>query len=270
MRTLALAAAAVLTAACSMTTAEPQLLVSPYLAVYQLRGDVAMQSEPTPGNVRDNATNDLRTFGQDRYREDFGVRVDFGDGFGGLRVDYYKLDQKSTASGALGSDFGALPATDVVSMNVEMDELRIGYLEPLFHVKSTFREKPFGARFAIGAVLAHRELDLRATSRTSGGQQRGEIEGDVAYPAARLRVGWREFAIDADYAISPDLTLGGDFEGTLQDLELRLSYTVPYREITFFGGWRYSTLPAEGRAGPFEYDADLVLDGFQLGVSVTF
>ena len=274
MRTLALAVASCLAAACSITTAEPQLLVQPYLAVYQLRGDIAMQSNLVAiggfAFAQDNPANDLRTFGQDHYREDFGIRADFGDGFGGLRVDYYKLDQKSAGNGSLANDFGALPATDIVTMDVEMDELRIGYLEPLFHVKSKLRDKPLDVQFALGAVLAHREMDLRARSLVSAREQKTEIEGDVGYAAARFRIGWHDFAIDADYAISPDLALGGDFEGTLQDLELRASYTVPYREITFFGGWRYSTLPAEGHARFFRYDADLVLDGFQLGVMVTF
>lgn len=270
MRTLALAVAVCVVAGCTTTMAEPRLLVSPYVAVYRLRGDIAMQSEPTPGAVQDNAAVDLREFGQQHYREDFGVRADFGDGFGGLRVDYYKLDQNTNDRGALANDFGALPATDVVRMNVEMDELRIGYLEPLWRWKTDWRERPFQLQFAAGAVFAHREMDLRAASLVSAREQKTEIEGDVVCPAARLRLGWRDFAIDADYAISPGFSLGGDFEGTLQDIEVRASYTVAMRDVTFFGGWRYSTLPAEGRAGNLAYDADLVLDGFQLGVTVTF
>lgn len=248
--------------------AEPQLHVSPYLAVYQLRGKVSMQSEPTPGTIQDNPRQTLRTFGQDHYREDIGVRVDLGDGFGGFRADYYQLDQGTGASGVLGADFGALLANDTVRMEVGMDELRIGYLEPVLNLKATWRDQPLTTRLAIGAVVAHRDLDLRASTVGGVRPQRVGIQGDVVYPAARLRIGWRDFALDVDYAISPELQLGGDFEGTLQDLEVRGGYTV--RDVTFFAGWRYSTLPAEGNEGALRYDADLVLDGFQFGVVLTF
>ena len=254
---------------------EPQLLVSPYLAVYQLRGDISLQSEPSPGVIQDNAPTSMRTFGQDHYREDIGVRIDFGDGFGGLRIDYYQLDQNTTDSGVLTADYGALPAGDVVRMNVDMDEVRIGYLEPLYRLKTMWHDRPFALSCAGGVVFAHREMDLRAASLVSARQQKVEIEGDVVYPAVRVSIGWRDFGFDADYAISPDLSLGGDFAGTLQDLELRATYALPLRnpstcDVKFFGGWRYSTLPAEGTEGNLAFDSDLVLDGFQLGVTVTF
>lgn len=271
MRTFALLGATCLLCGCSSTTmAEPRLLVSPYLAIQQLRGEVSLQSEPTPGTLQDNGEQTLRTFGQDHYREDIGVRVDFGDGFAGFRVDYLQLAQNTNDSGVLEADWGTLLAGDVVRMDVDMDELRIGYLETLFHGKTTWRDRPLALQFAAGAVVAHRELDLSGETLDRSRQQRVEVEGDVAYAAARLRLGWRDIALDVDYAISPELALGGDFEGTLQDIEVRASYTLPMRDLTFFGGWRYSTLPGEGNTGRLAYDADLVLDGFQLGVVLTF
>lgn len=269
MRTSVLAAAACLAGCSSTTMAEPRLLVSPYLAVYQLRGDVALQSEPAPGIVQDNPSAQLRTFGQDHYREDIGVRVDFGDGFGGLRADYYQLDQNTTDSGVLSSDFGTLLAGDVVRMDVDGDEIRLGYLEPILDLKSTWRDRPLSLQFAIGAMFAHRELDLRASTVDRSRLQNVEIEGDVVGPSIRLRLGiLRDFAVDVDYTISPELGLGGDFDGTLHDVEARASYTLPMRDVTFFAGYRYCTLPAEGHVDRLGFDAEFVLDGFQVGVTV--
>ncbi|MBX3462183.1 MAG: hypothetical protein KF830_03355 [Planctomycetes bacterium] len=254
----------------SLTMAEPQIHVSPYLAVYQLRGKTGMQSRPTPSDpLEDNAPQSLRTFGLDHYKEDVGVRVEIGDGFGGVRFDYYRLDMGTTKSGVLGDDYGALQAGDDVRMKADMDELRASYLEPLFDLETEYRNQPLKFRFAAGAVLAYRDLNLRASTVDGARSQRTQIEGNVVYPAIRARLTWRDVALDIDYAVSPDLALGGDFEGLQQDFEARLSYRLPLRDITLFGGYRYSELVAEGTQGEFRYDADLRLDGFQFGVVLT-
>jgi hypothetical protein len=272
MRTLVALSATALLAGCTSTVfAQPVVHVSPYLAVYQVRGDVALQSEPVPGaGLQDNAAQTMRTFGQDRHHEDVGVRADVGDGFAGFRVDYYKLEQNTSHVGALTADWGNLLATDVVRMRVEMDELRIGYLEPLPAFRTTWRDRPLTLRTALGGMFTMRDLDLRA--RTDDGQrtQNVQIEGDLVSIAARVRASWRDFAIDADYAISPELSFGGDFDGLLQDLELRGSYTMPLHDVSFFAGYRLSTFEAKGHAGAFAYGADLIIDGFQVGVSVSF
>jgi hypothetical protein len=264
--------AAALLASCSTTTlAEPRILVSPYLALYQLRGDVGVQSQPIPsGPLQDNPPQSLRTFGQDHYREDIGVRADIGDGFAGIRIDYYQLDQNTSKSGTLGADWGRLLAGDVVRMRADMDELRVGYLENVGTMRTTWRELPLTLRFAAGGVLTWRDMDLQASTVDNARSQNVEIDGEVVSVAARFRASWRDFAFDAEYAISPELVLGGDFEGLPQDLELRLGYTLPMHDVTFFGGYRFSTFEAEGQADQFRYDADLTIDGFQLGVSVTF
>lgn len=271
MRTAAALCVLSLGSCTSLTMAEPQILVSPYLAVYQLRGDIGMQSQPTPGGpLQDNPQQSLRTLGQNHHHEDVGVRVDIGDGFGGFRIDYYRLDMGSAHPDALTADFGSLSTTDVVATRVTMDELRLGYLEPLLDLETEYRDHPLTLHFAAGAVLAHRSMDLRVRTDDGLRTQPVQVRGDVVYPAVRARVGWRDVALDVEYAASPGLTLGGDFEGLQQDLEARLSYTLPMRDVTFFGGFRYSELPAEGSAGGLRYDADLVLDGFQFGLVLTF
>lgn len=272
MRTAATAGLLCLCCSCtSITMAEPQILVSPYLAVYELRGDLGMQSQPVPnGPLQDNAQQDMRTLGQDHHHEDIGVRVDIGDGFGGFRVDYYRLDMGSARPGALTADFGILRAGDTVTLTAQMDELRLGYLEPLFDVETDYRDRPLKFRFAAGGVLAHRALAMRTHSTDNVRVQGTDVDGDLVYPAVRAQVSWHDFALDVDYALSPSLAIGGDFDGLQQDFEARLSYTLPLKDVTFFGGYRASELQAKGNTGGFGYDADLMISGYQFGLVLTF
>ncbi len=272
MRALSVPVVAVLLAACSSTTfAEPRILVSPYLALYRVRGDVALQSQPVAaGPLQDNAAQSLRSFGQERYREDIGVRADIGDGFGGFRVDWYQLDQDTAAPGTLGADWGTLLAGDTVLMRARMDELRLSLIEPLLTIRTTWRDRPLQFRVGAGGTFAHRDLRLRASTEDGLRRQDLSIDGDVVYANVRMRATWRDFACDLDYAASPGLVVRGDFEDFQQDLELRASWTMPLHDVTFFGGWRWSSLHAEGQQNQLGYDADLVIDGFSLGLAVTF
>jgi hypothetical protein len=272
MRAIAVPACAFVAAACSSTTfAEPRILVSPYLALYRLRGDVAVQSQPVPaGPLQDNPAQDLRTFGQTHYREDIGVRADIGDGFGGLRIDYYRLDMGTSRFGTLGGDWGALQAGDSAQIRAEMDELRLSLVEPIAVIRSTWRDRPLVLRFGLGGTVAHRDLVLRGKTEDGARTQRITAEGDVLYANARFRASWRDFAVDLDYAASPGVALRGDFEDFQQDVELRASWTMPLHDVTFFAGWRWSELVADGDASGLGYDAKLWIDGFQFGVSVTF
>ncbi|MEO6598167.1 MAG: hypothetical protein ABIP94_25770 [Planctomycetota bacterium] len=272
MRTLAaMLATSLLTGCTSTVMAEPKVLVSPYLAVYQLRGATSMQSDAGAGQpLRNNTPQAMRTFGQEHHHEDLGVRVDIGDGFGGFRAEYYKLDMGTSRNGVIDADWGRLLAADLVSMRAEMDELRLGYLEPVLSGQVMWREHPLKMRVAAGGVFAYRSMTLRAKTDDGMRTQNANIDGDVLYGALRCQATWRDFALDFDYALSPDLTLGGDYDGVQQDLEVRGSYTLAMRDITFFAGYRYSEFPAKGTADNFAYDADLKLDGFQFGIAVVF
>ena len=272
MRAFVAVATASLLSSCTATLLyQPQVLVSPYLATYQLRGTTALQSDPGGGLPPiDNPPQTMRTFGQDHHREDIAVRADVGDGFAGLRLDYYRLDQGTAHTGVLDGGWGSLQPTDVVRMDAEMDEVRLGYLEPLFRSSAKWREEPLVFEFAAGGVIAYRSMMLRAQTDDGATQQNVQIDGNNFYPAVRCRVSWRNAAFDVDYAISPHLEFTGDFEGVQHDLELRASYTLPMRDITFFGGYRYSVLEAEGTVGALGYQADLRIDGFQFGLTVSF
>lgn len=170
----------------------------------------------------------------------------------------------------LGADWGALQMNDLVRMEIQMDEFRLGYLENIYDTKTEWRGSPLTFRVAAGGVISHRTMAMRG--RTDDGMRRQDAhpEGENFYPAARARATWRDFSFDVDYAISPGLSLSGDFTDTLQDMEFRLSYAVPLRDMTFFAGFRYSQMPAEGNSGPFQYDADLTVDGYQLGLQIVF
>lgn len=270
MRAFPLVAACPLLAGCAASVSyEPRVLVTPYLAVESLRGNVSMQSAPG-GTLQNNPAQSLETFGQGHHEEDIGARIDVGDGFGGFRLDYLRLDMNTTDHGTLGADWGALQANDEVRMRTTMDEVRLGYVEPLLDTKLHWRDRPLGLRFGAGGVLAHRGLDLRATTVGGSRSEHLDVSGQVAYAAVRGRATWQNLSFDLEYAFSPDLALGGEFDGFQQDVEARLSYTLPLRDLTFFAGYRYSDLGASGHEGRFAYDADLVLDGFQFGVVLAF
>jgi hypothetical protein len=248
--------------------AEPRIHVSPYLAEYRLGGDIALQNDPGTG-PQDNAPQSLSTFGLDHYKDDIGVRVDIGDGFAGLRLDYYRLDQNTTRANALTDDFGALLAGDVVRMSADMDEWRLSWTDTVWRQEFDYRGEPVDVRLALGLVYAHRRLDLDAVTIDGVRQQKLNHDGDAFYPAVRLRAGMGSVAVDLEYAISPELQTG-DWTGVLHDVEARLAYTVPFQDVTLFAGYRFSTLEAEGSEGGLAFDSDLTIDGFQFGVVVGF
>ncbi|MGE3175810.1 MAG: hypothetical protein AB7O97_24520 [Planctomycetota bacterium] len=270
MRTLLVLGAAVL-GACNTfpVMAEPRIQVSPYFATYQLRGNASLQNDPGTG-PQDNAPQSLRTFGSGHHENDVGVRVDIGDGFVGARLDYYRMSMNTSRTGVLPDEFGSLQNGDVVRMSSTMDEWRVSWTESVLSAKTTYRDQPLDLRLGLGGVWAHRDLTLHM--RTNQDNLRAQdvgIAGDSFYPTARFRAQLRNVALDVEYAISPHLSTGA-FDGVQQDLEARLSYTVPFQDVTLFGGFRYSTLEADGLEGGLAYDADLRLNGFQFGVLVNF
>ncbi len=269
MRTLAIGAVVIL-ASCETfpVMADPKIAVSPYLSEYQLRGSVALQNDPGTG-PQDNAAQSLRTFGFGSHEDDVGVRADIGDGFAGLRLDYYRLTMNTSRTGVLTDDFGALLAGDIVGMAATMDEWRIGWTESVVAEKLAFRGQPLDLRVAVGGIYAHRDLTMRMRSDDGLRRQSVHETGEAFYPAARVRAGLKNVALDLEYAIAPGLVTG-DLDGTQQDFEARLSYTVPFQDVTLFAGYRHSVLAAAGSEGGLAYDSDLVIDGYQFGLLVTF
>ena len=250
--------------------AEPRVLVAPYLAVYQLRGELAMQNDPGTGPV-DNQSQRLRDLGQGQHQEDIGVRVDFGDGFGGLRVDYLHLAMDPAGDGVLTDDFGQLLAGDVVSSSAKLDEVRALYLVPVWSERANLYQRPFDFKLALGGGLAHRDLGLHVVTPGGSRAQSLHIDDDgVGCAGARFRAGWRSVQWDVDYTIAPGTSFGGDFDGVQHDLETRFTYTVPFQDVSLFAGYRYCKLPVDGTEGGLGFDGDLVVEGYFFGVTVSF
>jgi hypothetical protein len=265
-----LLAAALLLPACNTfpVMAEPRIQISPYLAEYRLGGDIAMQNDPGTG-PEDNAPQSLGTFGLDHYKDDVGIRADVGDGFAGLRLDYYRLDQNTSRVGALTDDFGALLTSDVVRMTAKMDEWRLSWTENVWREHFSYRDQPVDVRLALGGVWALRRLDMDMQTDDGLRRQSVDHDGDAFYAAMRFRAGMGSVAVDVEYAICPELQTG-DWTDVMHDLEARLSYSVPFQDVTLFAGYRYSTLNAEGTEDGLAFDSELTIDGFQFGVVVSF
>lgn len=273
MRLLCLLAASAVFSSCTSTVlSEPIVHASPYLAIYKLRGATSVQSNTNqPGAPQDNAAVSMNTFGHDRSREDVGLRVDVGDGFGGLRADYYKLDMDTSRSGVLANDWGQLRAGESVNLFAEMDELRLGYVEPLLDARADWRGEELRLRLGAGGVLAVRDMDLRAKEASNTRRQSVTFRGDVAFFALRAHAAWQDVELDLDYAIAPEaFALGGDVEGVSQDLEARVSYRLPQGDMRFFAGYRLSEFAAAADADGLLAQSDLEINGLQLGFLVTF
>ncbi|HEB52010.1 MAG TPA: hypothetical protein ENI87_02015 [bacterium] len=274
MRRLAVLLATFALAGCTSTVmADPEVRFSPYMAVYKLRGKTKMQSADVnnPGQLQNNPYQQLRKFGHDRFREDVGYRLDVGDGFGGLRAEYYRLDMNTSRRGVLTSDWGQLLNGDRVYIDAEMDETRLGWTEPLADFTSEYRDEDVHIHFGAGALISNRQMTLRGSTDDNVRKQNVEFGGDTLYVSVRARAEWQQFTLDLDYAFAPEeFVLAGDLEDFSQDIEARLSYRIPGRDMRFFAGMRYVNYSASGQATGFRYDNQFEVTGYLLGVSVTF
>jgi hypothetical protein len=246
--------------------ANPAVHVSPYLAKYQLRGDVGMQSNPGTG-VENNADQSIAALGQGSHGDDFGIRADIGDGFSGIRLDYYRMELGPSGPGTLTDELGALPTGEAATLEPRMDEWRLAWTQSVLDGALAWRGDPVRVRGAVGATWANRDLsmDLQSTTASQGIDQ----SGDSLYATARMRATLKQVSLDVEYSLCPELHTG-DWEGLAHDIETRLSYAIPFQDVTVFAGYRYSMLEGGGSRGGLEHDTDLVIDGFQLGVTVTF
>ncbi len=264
--------ALLLATACSTTTfAEPRFQLSPYIAVHRLTGDA---SAATPGSgggpATANAAQPLSAFGQGDREQDLCYRFDVGDGFAGVRVDWYRLGIGGDAGRPLDDGYGAYVAGDEASMRASMDEWRLGYVESFASKRTMLWDRPLALHAGAGGVFASRDLSLTARRDGDGLVERSSFDGENVYAALRLGARWQGFALDAEYALCPDLAVAGDVDGWLHDLELRAGWALPYIDVTIFAGYRLATLEASTTDAGARRAADLQLDGWLLGVSVSF
>ena len=265
--------ALLLAASCSSTTfAEPRFQLSPYVAVHRLTGDA---SAATPGSggggaATNNAAQPLSAFGQGDRDQDLCYRFDVGDGFAGVRVDWYRLGIAGDPGSPLDDGYGAYAAGDEASMRAAMDEWRLGYVETFATKRTKLWDRPLALHAGAGGVFASRDLSLTARRSGDGLVERSSFDGENLYAALRLGARWQGVSLDAEYALCPDVAVAGDVDGWLHDLELRAAWAMPYVDVTLFAGWRLATLEAATTSAGARRTADLQLDGWLLGVSVSF
>jgi hypothetical protein len=256
--------------ACSVLPgfADPAVTFAPRLYLLKPTGKTAMQSAP-PGLGRvDNPSIDLRTFGLRERNDDVGGQLAFGDGFSGIEVGYLQLDEKTFRTGVLPNDWGVLPQGTEVRPSLFLEEYEVAYFGELFQLG---HEEETRLRLALGARIAHREGKFVAGEVGTDLSQTARFKDDgVPYVAGRARIERGGFALRGQYAWNPEFDFGGDFEPTLQDLEVTGSYSLENRGVTFVVGYRWSDLPISTHAGPFDYDLDLRIAGWVLGVEVVF
>jgi hypothetical protein len=258
--------------ACALPPAleDPKLQFTPYLSVYEVTGKTRMQSFNGGGGVVDNNSINLRDMGGGHHDEDVGGRVDVGDGFSTFRVDYLRLDANSSRKNAIPDDWGALVQGDVVHMGTIMDEVRVGYVNEVWHGTFGEKERQVDVRVGLGAVLGWRNMKMEVVEDNLVRQQtiHADDDGSIA-PAVRARASLRGWFLETEYAISPEgWSFGGDFDST-QDLEVRIGYQIPLQDVAVYAGWRWSQYEISGTEGSLRHDDDLTLTGFQFGVVIT-
>lgn len=246
----------------------PQVTLIPQYVLLRVRGDSSMQSADGSGDIINNSAIALSDMGLGDREEDVGGTIHFGDGFSGADLSYLRIDHETSTGQTLPTAYGAVRQGDVARPRFEMDEYRLRYAAAVFD-----HETDSGVRIQLGpgVLLAHRNGEL---SLSEVGRERRQAakfrDNGIVYLGARSRFGYRGFALQADYAINPDVTWGGDFDGVLHDLEVTGSFTFEDQALRLYAGYRRSDLDTSGTAGPFAYSSDVVLDGYVLGVGFTF
>ena len=249
---------------------DPSLTLIPAVTLLDIEGDTSMQS-PSGLAPANNSTFSLRDLGVGERSSEVGGAVRMGDGFAGVDLLYLNIDNSSARSGTLPDDWGNLQSGDVVSTRVEGNEFRLRYIAQMYEHTLPTDDEDLVLHAGAGGVLAHRELKFQATA--AGGsrtQVAAAKDNGVLYLAGRGRLTYGGLGLIADLAVSPYLNLGGDFEGAMWDLELMATYTLEDQDLTAYVGWRRAEMPASGSDGGFHYDLDLTMDGYFLGLEITF
>ncbi len=251
----------------------PQLHFAPQVLLYSLEGDAKMESAISNPVV----SMDTRDFGADDRDSDYGGVITYGDGFSGFEAAYFNYDMDSSDTGLLVSDFGDVPGGSEVNSSFKMNEYRFGYTGQVLEHSFTIREDQddLVARLGLGAAMVHRDgrfkVERVLLQGNSGDSERIHFKDDGApYLSTRGEVEWLGATLRVDYSINPDINFGGDFDGTMQDLEFTLEYSFPDQGVSLFAGWRRTEIPAEGRENGLKYDTDFRLEGYTLGLSASF
>jgi len=243
----------------------PKTRAAVWALVYELEGSTSMQSGGIPV---DNPPMTLGRFGIGNGDTGFGMRLSRGDGFSGLELDYTVIDDDTIAGGTLTQDWGDLMAGDTVNTQFRMYDLRLRWMLGQTWIDES---EEWGVGLGLGAIFGHRELTMDVVEVNGLRGQSLEMKDDGAiYLAIRSRISHSGVTLTADYAFSDGMNFGGDFEGTQEDLQIALSYTPENQRMELFAGFQYSGFPGEGRQGNLKYRNDFSLEGYFLGLSMTF
>lgn len=246
----------------------PELTVQPQYHLMKLRGEIAMQSAPTgmPPTV-DNPSMPVAEFGQTKRDDDYGGVIAYGDGFSGLEFDYLNIDIDTTDRGTLSQDFGLLPAGTIVSSKFSMEQLRLSYIGQVLE-RETDRGWLF--RLGVGAAVTYRDGKFSVLEDGTNFNQIFTFSDDgVPYALVRGRAEFGGFSLTGEYAHA-EFSFGGDLKAPAADYGVTAAYSLEDQDLEIVAGYRWIELPLSGVENPFDFDADLELEGFVLGAKLTF
>lgn len=266
--------------------ANPSVRVQARLWADTARGDANSSAPAGSGAPVGGQNVPLNDLGLDDRGDDIGGLFHLGDGFSGVEFLYQGVDLFDSSPNVLPFAYGVLPAASLINSNLEMNEYRLGYIGEVFDHEFVFGEEDeeeyVNIRLGAGVEVAHRDGDFDVFEVAIPDPDLPEIietgltnslsfsDGGAFYGKVRGRVSWRQFALQADFAFSPDLVLGGPVEGPLNDTEIQARYTFFEQGLTLFLGYRRSQFELQDNVQGTAFNADFVIDGFLAGAEFEF
>ena len=247
----------------------PLFHFTPEFTLYKLTGEAAVQTPTGTGHANNPSVRASDLAQDQRDAGDWGGTLSVGDGFSGLEFSYLHVDFGSTERGTLPSNFGFLQAGDTVWSQLTGDEWRAAYYGQVYE-----REWQSGVQLQVGPglQLAHRELRFKAVELSSARQQGIALHDAVTpYLAARARATYKQFGLNVDYGINPNVHFGGDYDDVMHDLEVGLRWSIAEdQDVTLIVGYRRFDLDTKGHEAGARFTTDWTLDGYFFAVSVAF
>jgi hypothetical protein len=237
---------------------DPRFTVHPYYTQYEVEGRVGSPSPLIP----------LTDLGLGDDESDYGGGMAYGDGFSGLRFDAIVMDQEPKKTRTLPANFGTVMGGDSVRSEFKMQAYRLSYTALVYDYKN--QEDEWWVKAGIGPMVTYQQIRFRVDSTTSSNSQRIKLEGGIPFPAATLAAGRGPLSVTATYAYIENVAFGSDFDGSFQDIDVRVNYYFEDPDVTLFAGWRRMDLPGSKFENGVDTEADFRIKGLFLGLELTF
>ncbi len=220
----------------------------------RIHGDFALGSGPSVDDISLSSDLDIDDQEVEPYFRAKGEVLGFE-----LEASYFATEQEGT--GILTADFGNITVGSAVSSTMDLAAGRLALTWDLFDLG--FLE--------VSPGLAVEYLDIELVVEEPVFDLSEEISVEQPVPMLALGLEGRlpkiPLRLTADFA---GIVAGfEDLDGLVLDSEIRLEYEL-WSWCAVFAGYRRLIIELEGRADGQEFDGDIDIDGFMLGLGLRF